>query len=143
MVETTEKKALTRGKLLKRAGAGAAILYSAPVLTSSAHATHGGRHTCGRGQQCAGGFSACRPQDNLCLCAERVNDHRCSCIDCIGSPCANFPGCAGTENCPAGWDCVLTNCTNFQTGICVPRCDSGAACPTSPAGAQGGARLGG
>jgi hypothetical protein len=122
------EKGLSRKRLLKRAGAGAAVLMAAPVLTSSAHATHGGRHTCGKGGGCFanGGCNgiACRPNDPNCFCFPTTGPNpRCHCVDLTASIfCGDYADCATTSpKCPPGFRCVDSCCPNPE-GKCVPAC---------------------
>ena len=120
---------ISRGRLLKRAGVGAAALWAAPVLTSGAQAGHGGRHTCGRGQQCAGdpcfNQTACRPFDPSCSCIQRTAgpnvDFVCFCHQ--GSFCGDLPPCTRQADCPAGWECAAS-CCSYDPGdlFCHPPC---------------------
>ncbi len=108
---------ISRGRLLKRAGAGAAVLWAAPVLTSGAQAGHGGRHTCGRGFQCGGDCcfnqTACRPFDPSCTCIQRIQSpgqpRRCFCHQ--GGVCADLHHCASNKDCPEGWACACSCCS--------------------------------
>jgi hypothetical protein len=152
MVETTEKT-LTRKKLLKRAGAGTAALWALPALTSVAHASHGGRHTCGKGFQCGGdpcsGQTACRPPDPVggcgigCFCAQ-TQGGRCHCYDndyCSNRKLKNgtVGPCATNADCPAGQRCLNTCC---GVPLCWDDCGVVSSDCTPGAAALGGSRKG-
>jgi hypothetical protein len=117
MPEQLLDQGVSRKKLLKRAGAGAAVLWAVPALTSVAHASHGGRHTCGKGFQCGGdqcsGQTACRPPDNVggrgigCFCAQ-TQGGRCHCYD--NDFCVNRQACTRNADCPSGQRCLNTCC---------------------------------
>jgi hypothetical protein len=131
MPEELMEKGLSRKRLLKRAGAGAAVLMAAPVLTSSAQALHGGRHTCGKSGDCFanGGCNGigCRPPDPNCYCFPTTGPNpRCHCIDLSASIfCADYADCAPeAPKCPEGFRCVNSCC---GVGKCVPPCGDGGA----------------
>jgi hypothetical protein len=134
---------ISRRRMLKRIGAGAAVAWSAPVLTSlsipaSAHAVY---DQC---NQCAGDF--CFGQtpcggDVDCLCAQIVGaETSCFCYrGAFTTTCATLPKCA--DGCPAGTTCVHTCCDAAFGTVCLPGC-SGAA-PEAPHDAEGGLTPGG
>jgi hypothetical protein len=129
-MEEVREQGLTRGRLLKRAGIGAAALWAAPTLTTAAQAHHGGRHTCGTGFPCGGDpcfdQSQCRPADPNCICYQRANVDVCWCGGCPFSPCDAFIQCRGGADCPEGTRCVRTCCEvqDPNAGICMPACST-------------------
>jgi hypothetical protein len=118
-----EPTPLSRRKLLKRAGVLSAALWAAPVLTSSASAGHGGRHTCGQGQLCGGdpcfNQSTCRPPDGSCSCVQRTQPGGFVCFCHEFQFCDQLTPCDQGADCPPGWACAATCCGGL---LCVPPC---------------------
>ena len=92
---------VTRGRLLKRAGAGAAIgvgamvtagTASADLLPSTSCIDAGG---CGSFQACEGGCD--------CGCVVTV-ESRCICMQNVF--CEGLKGCFSSQQCPRGWACA-------------------------------------
>jgi hypothetical protein len=123
---------ISRRRMLKRIGAGAAIAWSAPILTSirtPAFAQYGGS-PCNPGQVCTPDCDVIRPcQSGNCACFRNVDTSECHCGDLLDGLCASFPPCVTGADCPAGLTCVASCC---PTGICMAPCASGA----SPRGRQ-------
>jgi hypothetical protein len=126
---TEAKEGLNRRRLLKRAGVGAAALYVAPALTSSASAKI---HWCGASdgaycQPACAGLRACKPADNPnCGCFPQVNTGRCFCGDLTpsGGLCDNLQDCFANADCPDGFSCV-SSCCDAVFGTppkCMPHC---------------------
>jgi len=120
---TEAKEGLNRRRLLKRAGVGAAALYVAPVLTSSASAKI---HFCAAKdpaacQPACDFLRECKPNDiPTCGCFPLINTGRCFCGDLGGAGfCSDFQECAASADCPEGFSCVSSCC---PTGICLPHC---------------------
>src|SRR2546427_10329437 len=128
--ELEMKGKYTRGKVLKRAGIGAAALYTAPFLVSSAAAAVPGRRCIdtafAQGLDCA-----C----DTCINGNIVNQCTASCFcfidvkgccQCrgLGGGCGN-PRCNTSADCPRGFKCVLTCCDGGGQNrglICLPPC---------------------
>jgi hypothetical protein len=118
-----EQRPLSRRKLLKRAGVVGAGLWALPMMTSSASAGHGGRHTCGTGQQCAGDPCAnqtiCRPPDSSCSCVQRTDPSGFVCFCHEAQFCSGLTPCAHGADCPPGWACAASCCAGLN---CLPPC---------------------
>jgi hypothetical protein len=126
MDEIERPDGISRRRMLKRIGAGAAIAWSAPVLTSLrvpafAQATSPACPTCGTG--CQGQGPACGTSGPLdsCLCNAAVTGGDCFCYE------AHFCGTLGDDACVTqadcdqpGWVCVVTCCGT----VCRPPCGS-------------------
>jgi hypothetical protein len=115
--------AISRRRLLKRIGAGAAVAWSAPVLTSirtPAFAQYSGSR-CDPGQECVPDCDVLRPcQGNPnCGCFRMRHFDVCYCGDLRDGFCDSFPPCETQGECPAGEVCVESCC---PTGICMPPC---------------------
>jgi hypothetical protein len=126
------KEGLTRKRLLKRAGVGAAAMWAAPVLSSTASAAANRVHWCGNSdgaycQPACAFLRACKPADNPnCGCFPKINTGTCFCGDILDNDCGSFADCVGGNECPDGYGCVLSCC---GTGKCLPHC-------TTPGGAR-------
>jgi hypothetical protein len=103
---------ISRRRMLKRIGAGAAVAWTAPVLTSLKTPAFAAT-VCG---PCAGDFcfgqSICNPTPPPfgCPCAQIVgNESQCFCYH--DDLCVNRTPCPGGQgDCPAGQTCVHTCC---------------------------------
>jgi hypothetical protein len=116
-------KEISRRKMLKRIGAGAAIAWTAPVLTSLRTPAFAQRYqacpTCGggcegQGPACgeSGPFAACLcniPSEGGCFCYELH-----SCLE--GTACTSTADCAGFG--AGDWRCITTCCGT----VCRPPC---------------------
>lgn len=131
-----EKTTLTRGKLLKRAGAGAALIAGGSVFTAeSAFADV----TPDAKTQTACYKAAVQNDDGACgICNGQVicGDGSCGCIiqtnGCCfchqGSSCSQLPPCTTNRQCPKGWKCAASCCFDAGFGtLCHPPCGSAAA----------------
>lgn len=122
----------SRRSLLKKAGAGAALVWAAPAVLSAgsvAAAASGAlcpTAECNKGAIC----------DSFQTCGTN-NGGRCSCLRTTdaGNPtfccdtdniCSN-PVCTTCDDCPAGWACIVSCC---GPGVCAPPC-SNTMTPTS------------
>jgi hypothetical protein len=94
---------ISRRRMLKRIGTGAAVAWTAPVITSiAAGPAYAATATCGcLSDPC---LNACGAPGQGCLCAHTTNSG-CACFipACLG-PCAN------DSDCGAGFACVQTCC---------------------------------
>ena len=138
---------ISRRRMLKRIGAGAAIAWSAPVLTSlrtPAFAQYGRCTECSRcfscgdfggcptgtlSPVCAGGIPPC--DATTCLCAF-TTEGGCFCFANVfgtGGPCTSNATCPGSER------CVVTCSQGCQAAFCLPPCGTAAA--TTQAGNPG------
>ncbi|MGH2572270.1 MAG: hypothetical protein ACRDGU_02080 [Actinomycetota bacterium] len=130
---------VSRRGALKRIGAGTAIAWSAPILSSlrtPAYAQY--PPTCEPGQDsCAGGDFNCNGLAR-CFCTGTAEGGQiCGCFDRGG--CEGYTLCDSTSDCPAGEFCTTTGTLDCCNGICVPLCHAGCG-GGQPAGA--GARAG-
>jgi hypothetical protein len=132
---------ISRRRMLKRIGAGAAVAWSAPILTSLSTPAFADQYC----TQCAGDFcfgqTVCGTDPPLgCPCAQPVGSEGgavCFCYHddfCVSrTPC---PG--GQGDCPAGETCVHTCCDAFiGSPVCFPPCATDLA-PSSTSSGQTG-----
>jgi hypothetical protein len=124
--------AISRRKLLKRAGiGGAAAVWSVPFLASSASADVGIetlRQACRSGvaPNCPGCASITCAQKNgtTCFCFPGIKGGISSaCCECQGNYFCGGPTCSSNANCPNGFKCVNSCCGN----TCAPKCGQGIA----------------
>jgi hypothetical protein len=120
---------ISRRRMLKRIGAGAAIAWSAPILTSirtPAFAQYGS--PCDPGQVCTPDCDVLRPCHGApnCACFRDVDTSNCHCGDLRDGLCASFTPCTSGAECASGEVCVASCC---PTGICMPACGSGGSGP--------------
>ena len=135
MEHLESERKLTRSKVLKRAGVGAAALWAAPFVSSSSayagvmaktnictapddnvdgiggscgNACGPGVYVCNGGSTCGCGFTA----QKCCQCVAIDETFSCS-----SQPCNK------NRDCPSGFTCVLAACCeNVAKGICVHTC---------------------
>ncbi|SRR6266542_6024006 len=118
------KDGISRRKMLKRVGAGAAIAWSAPILTSigtPAFAQYGRCASCDTGQGCTpdcADLRVCHGNAN-CGCFRHTTDQTCCCGDLRTGFCDAFTPCSTDAECATGETCVATCC---PTGICISPC---------------------
>src|SRR5262245_10679114 len=103
---------VTRGRLLKRAGVGAAALGAGSMLTASTAsanapasticATNGGCGQCANQVDCGAGSGGC-----TCSCVITV-EGCCFCHQPVF--CSGIPTCTSSAGCPPGWVCARTCC---------------------------------
>ena len=117
---------ISRRKALKRIGAGAAIAWSAPVLSSLrtpafAQETPRCQEPCDF--VCGGSAQPCGAAD--CLC-DRTTERTCFCLN--DAACDVLKACTSTAECPPGWGCVgIGCCPDLGTGhLCLPPCGTSA-----------------
>ncbi len=109
---------VTRGRLLKRAGAGAALGVGAMVTAGTASADLLPSTSCIDAGGC-GSFQACEGACN-CGCVVTV-ESKCICMQNVF--CAGLKGCFSSKQCPTGWACATGGCGATPThGFCVPHC---------------------
>jgi len=122
------KQGISRRKLLKQIGAGAAVAWTAPVLTSirtPAFAASPPGKACDPGQACS---PQCTPPacmgNSKCGCQLTSPDNGaiCQCLALVAfnpppycgvTPCPN-----GQPDCPSGMTCVQTCCGQACTSDC-------------------------
>ena len=134
---------ISRRRMLKRMGAGAAVAWSAPVLTSLSTPAFAATPTC---DQCAGEFCAgqtqCGDQPPFgCFCAQIVgSEPTCFCyhdnVCTERTPCPN-----GQGDCPSGQTCVHTCCDDVVgSPVCFGPCGESGSQGRVRSGARGGSR---
>lgn len=112
----TSDLGISRRRMLKRIGAGAAVAWSAPVLTSirtPAFAQYNGPSPCDPGNPCdlntpcnfAIPCNNGNPSCNCWVLADRSACH-CSIIDA----CSNHPPCGSNADCPSDMPFCVENC---------------------------------
>jgi hypothetical protein len=112
---------VTRGRLLKRAGVGAAAIGAGSMLTAASASADAGPSLecidvgkCG----CAGGCPQCPGGSGCCYCFTTI-EGCCFCAEDVF--CAGIPTCSSSAGCPPGWACIAnTGCG--AGGICAPHC---------------------
>jgi len=146
-LEENLASSLSRRSLLKRIGAGVAIAWTAPVLTSLRTPAFAavGSGPCAKCATAAGPFCpafSAQPQCNAsasCSCLlTQAGD--CFCHQFISCGDTRVASCANDAACPPGWRCALSCCsTGFGDFKCHPPCSSLATAPkvTGP-GTSGG-----
>ena len=127
---------VSRRSALKRIGAGTAIAWSAPILSSlrtPAFAQYPG--TCERGQDsCAGADFNCNGLAR-CFCTGTAEGGLlCGCFDRGG--CEGYRLCSSSAQCPPGEFCTTTGTGDCCQGICVAPCT-----PTCGGGQPAGAAV--
>lgn len=121
--ELEPKEGISRRRMIKRIGAGAAIAWSAPVLTSintPAFASHEAcvvEETCGCSSPCNVPIPCLGRSD--CNCWVHASSRSCTCLHFTFS-CGEFGLCPGGQDseCGAGLCCIDT-CCGFT---CTPQC---------------------
>lgn len=123
IMAATEER-VSRGRLLKRAGVGAAALGAGSMLTAStAGAASSVSTACVGTGGCATnpGVSACGTACTACGCGVTV-EGCCFCFENVF--CAGLPTCTSSKACPPGWNCVAFDASNpcGAVQVCVPHC---------------------
>ena len=140
-VTEIEQKKLSRRKVLKGFGMGAAVAWTAPMLfsTTEAWALPGvGGKTCAQNALGGGsGAATCTPcpacnnickgaPNCTCACFTRVN----GCCSCnVNASCSGAQTCRVQSDCPTGTQCVYTCCDGigFPGFRCLAKCTPGVA----------------
>jgi hypothetical protein len=119
MAVTDER--VSRRRLLKRAGVGAAVLGAGSLVTAgtasaAGNCNAGECHACTHTPSCTDGHhgtGGCVPTtEGCCFCHEP-------------SFCFCLPSCTASSQCPPGWACAMTCCGGF---LCVPPLGETAPC---------------
>src|SRR5947209_15291872 len=99
--ETEPKEGLSRRKMLKRIGAGAAIAWTAPILTSIRTPAFAAGDYCGcdLGNPCGAALD-CHNSGGTCNCWDNAAHNACFCG--VFDLCANHQACGPGNTCPAG-----------------------------------------
>jgi hypothetical protein len=115
-----EQGGISRRKMLKRIGAGAAIAWTAPILTSVSSPAFADVYCAAPGDPC-GGQVPCGTQG--CFCNQNVTNgvpngkfHCTVPTDCTNQDCRN------DSDCPTGQVCQATCCANPK---CFVVCNAG------------------
>jgi hypothetical protein len=127
---------ISRRRMIKRLGAATAVAWTAPVLSTLGTPAFAQGTPC---PECAPvgstGAQACanqpdcgaEPSGNPCSCL-RQRDGTCACHSCVFCDNPAIVACASTADCPAGWLCAISCCSdpNSTTDfVCQPRCGAG------------------
>jgi len=125
MDEERRVNRISRRKALKRMGAGAAIAWSAPVLSSLRTPAFALESPvpCQAGQDsCAGADFNCQGLAR-CFCTGTAEGRLiCGCFD--RGDCSGYQLCRSSSECPSGEFCTTLNTPDCCDGICVPLCSS-------------------
>jgi hypothetical protein len=141
-----EETSISRRKLLKRAGIGAAAVWSVPFLSSTASADVGIEslanrcHNADNSPSCpaCSGVVCATKNGKTCFCDAGVkNGVGSGCCVCQGSIfCSDTIHCSGNGDCTTrfgrGWKCAQTCCAGGP--VCVPPCGQGLAADAIGAG---------
>ena len=125
VLDEVARTRVSRRKLLKGVGAGAAIAWTAPIITSlGAPAFAQGSALCAPGCDCfCGGAQVCGSDANGdCLCGI-TTEKQCFCGSDIS--CGGNGFCSSSKECPPGNACVIiccTGCAGPPQGGCLPAC---------------------
>lgn len=127
--EIEVKDGISRRRMLKRIGAGAAIAWSAPILTSirtPAFAQYGEFPCtlCDPNVPC-NVLDPCGPS-GTCACFVRISDNKCHCGAFPSNFCSDYPPCSSDADCPSGQTCYASCC---PTGICRGPCAGSSGAP--------------
>jgi hypothetical protein len=131
---------ITRRKVLKRIGAGAAIAWSAPLLTSirtPAFAQGYGDSPCDPGHPCdvpCDPAIPCKGGNPACECWVRVDGLGCWCGDL--DPCTNHTSCNTNGDCLPNERCIENCCGK----LCYKPCGAAAGARAPKAGLSYGVR---
>jgi hypothetical protein len=122
---------ISRRRVLERIGAGVAIAWSAPVLSSirTPAFAQSPPFPCRFGD-CQPGFPChlhepCGPSD-LCACLALIDGGPCECGDFPSFFCADYQPCEQHADCAAGQKCYAACC---PTGICRGPCTGSSRTP--------------
>ena len=126
-MDAEKRGEISRRTALKRMATGAAIAWSAPILTSlrtPAFATNGSPvcASC-EGPLCSGAIPVCgQGADGFaCICVETVRGD-CACINNFDA-CGLGDECSSDAGCPSDWRCFLDQCcASPAVGLCGPPC---------------------
>jgi hypothetical protein len=131
---------VSRRRMIKRLAAATAVAWSAPVL-SSVHTPPAFAQMSDGGPPCRcvalgePGSTHCANQPdcgaevsgNPCSCLADIH-HQCQCHSCVLCENPAVVSCASAGDCPAGWICALSCCSDpaaTNDFMCHPRCGGG------------------
>jgi hypothetical protein len=116
---------ISRRRMLKRIGAGAAVAWTAPILTSirTPAFAQSGESPCDPGAPCdintpCNVAIACHNGNPLCNCWVNADHNACFCGDL--DACSNHQPCGPGNSCPSGQVCV-DNCCGL---LCYAPCSN-------------------
>ena len=130
MMESRQSRMESRRSLLKKIGAGGAMVWAAPMVTS-ASPVGGGLSACPAVDWiCGGPLVFCTnpgPPIGICVCD----------LDAEGNPfcfndasCGALPVCVTSGDCAPGWRCIEDSCCGVP--VCAPPCGTAAAVMAGP-----------
>jgi hypothetical protein len=120
--EMEVKDGISRRRMLKRVGAGAAIAWSAPILTSIRTPAFAQNEPPPGCPDCDPDCDVLKPCGGNCGCFRNVDNNVCHCGDLRDGLCASFPPCNVGADCAPGETCVASCC---PSGICMTDCAGG------------------
>jgi hypothetical protein len=135
---------ISRRRMLRRIGAGAAVAWSAPIISSlrtPAFAQYPPRCT-----ECGGDFcfgqTRCGESGPLgCSCAQPVGQEGGAVCFCYEDDfCANRTRCVRQDQCPSGQTCVHTCCDNITGSVCFSPCGTNPRAAARGSGPTGSSR---
>jgi hypothetical protein len=126
---------ISRRKVLKRIGAGMAIAWTAPVLTSLKTPAFAQESPCDPGAECNLGMPCnipipCKGGNLACNCWVKNDASACFCGGLI--LCVDLQPCGPGGTCPYGEVCVANCCPNSP--LCYAPCSASAAAGSPKAG---------
>ena len=115
---------ISRRRMLKRIGAGAAIAWSAPILTSLRTPAFAASPAC-TSCFCLGQSTVCGEDANGACLLSAAAEGGCFCGSDI--LCGTGGACSSSGDCPTGWACMNVCCTGCDTAAlqCLPPCGGG------------------
>jgi hypothetical protein len=119
MADERRPSGIDRRRLLKRIGAGAAIVWVAPVIDSVVSEAAAGSVPPSCQSQCGSPGICIVPCGPGCLCGPKATGG-CACF----IPLCGGPACGVDTDCPNGWACVAadTCCGSPVPAFCAPLC---------------------
>ncbi len=137
--EENVTEGISRRRMLKRIGAGAAIAWSAPILTSikTPAFAYGPEAPCDPGNPCSNPCNIAIPCKNgnpACNCWVRVDGQGCWCGDL--DLCVNHTACSSNADCRSSEKCIENCCGK----LCYKPCGASASARRPKGGARYGTR---
>ena len=128
MEEERTASKISRRRLIKRLGAGTAIAWLAPVVTSLGSRAEAGAcractvDDCGCNWSCGGTLCQCGTCGpfGAAYCSSDI-DGNCACWE--DGFCVDFTDCTQSTDCPPGYACVPNTCCGNPK--CIPTCGMG------------------
>lgn len=117
---------VSRRRLLKRAGVGAAALGAGSMITAGTASAKLSTSAICVSVGC--GYDTCPGGNGCCYCTVNT-EGCCNCFD--DQTCSGLKACVSSSQCPPGWGCQANTCG--QSGVCVAHCGSGSP-HTAPCG---------